>query len=66
MFPNVRAEMARRYLTVEDLSNLSGIKYSTLSQKLSGSRPLTLDEAVRIKTALSVEIPLEELFAERV
>ena len=65
MFPNLRAEMARRGLTVEDLAGLSGIKYSTLSQKLNGSRPLSFAETLKIKEALDVTIPLEVLFDEK-
>ena len=66
MFPNLKAEMARRGLTVKGLAVLAGIPYSTLSQKLKGARGLSYDEALKIKTALGVSIPLEILFSKEV
>lgn len=62
MYSNVKAELARRSLTVVDLSKMTGIRYMSLSNKLNGKAPLKLAEAMRIKTALAVDIPLEELF----
>lgn len=64
VYPNIKAEMARKNLTVEGLSLVSGIKFSTLSAKLNGKRDLTYPEAVKIKQALNVDIPLETLFVE--
>lgn len=63
MYSNVKAELARRDLTVVDLSRMTGIRYQTLADKINGKSPLTLEEAKKIKGALNVEIPLEELFA---
>lgn len=63
MYSNVKAELARRNLTVVDLSNMTGIRYQTLVDKINGKYPLTLDEAKKIKAALDVDIAIEELFA---
>ena len=63
MFPNVRAEMARRKLTVQGLSERTGIPYSTLAPKLRGDKPIKLDEAERIKAAINTEMPIEVLFS---
>ncbi len=63
MYSNVKAELARRNLTIVDLSRMTGIRYQTLADKINGKFPLTLDEAKKIKSSLGVEIPLEELFA---
>lgn len=63
MYSNVKAELARRNLTVVDLSNMTGIRYQTLVDKINGKYPLTLDEAKKIKAALNVDIAIEELFA---
>ena len=63
MYSNVKAELARRDLTIVDLSRMTGIRYQTLADKINGKFPLTLDEAKKIKNSLGVEIPLEELFA---
>lgn len=65
MYPNLRAEMARRGLTVEKMAELCGINYSAFSQILNGKRQLTWNVALRIKHVLDVDIPLEVLFAEK-
>lgn len=62
MYSNVKAEMARQGLTVVDLSNKTGIRYQSLTDKINGRSPLKLEEAQKIKKALAVKIPLEELF----
>ena len=62
MYSNVKAELARKGLTVIDLSKASGIKYMSLVNKLNGKTPLKLEEARRIKNALDVDLPLEKLF----
>jgi len=64
-FPNLNAEIARKGLTIEMLSVISGISYSSLSAKLAGRRKMSYEEALKIKNALGVDVPLETLFAER-
>lgn len=63
MYSNVKAELARKSLTVVDLSNKTGIRYQSLVDKINGKYPMTLEEAKTIKSALEVDIPMEELFA---
>lgn len=62
MYSNVKAELARKGLSVVDLSNMSGIKYMSLVNKLNGKTPLKLEEARTIKSVLDVDLPLEKLF----
>lgn len=62
MYSNVKAELARRSLSVIELSNMTGIRYMSLLNKLNGKAPLKLEEAQRIKKALEVDITLEKLF----
>ena len=64
MFPNLDAERARKKITLEMLAEELGLAVSTVSQKLKGKYPITLDEAKKIKNILGVDIPLEELFEE--
>ena len=64
MYSNVKAELARKSLTVVDLSNKTGIRYQTLVDKINGKYPVTLDEAKTIKSVLEVDTPLEELFEQ--
>lgn len=63
MYENVRAELARRQKTLVDLSNDTGIRYQTLSDKMRGNSPLLLKEAVAIKRAIGVDMSIEELFS---
>ena len=48
MYKNLKAEMARRDVTVKKLSDLTGIRYTTLASKLRGETFLTLPEALKI------------------
>lgn len=66
MYENVRVELARKNMTLVELSVATGIRYQTLSEKLRGNSELTLKEAVSIKAALGVDMPLEELFTTKV
>lgn len=63
MYSNLKAEMARKNLTIVDLSEKTGIRYNTLAAKLKGKYPLTLPEAIAIKKTLEVDLSIEELFA---
>lgn len=65
MFKNLRAEMVRKDIDVPKLAELIEMKVSALYSRLNGSTQLTFADAVRIKQALGVEMPLEELFEER-
>lgn len=69
MYPNVRAEFARKNLTlakaVEELEKLGiNMNVTTLSLKLNGKYPFTFNEAKAIKAITGAEIPLEKLFEE--
>ena len=64
MYPNVKAEMARQGLTQEPIARELKITVPTLSQKLSGKYPITLNEAKKIKAILKTDLPLEKLFEE--
>lgn len=66
MYPNLNAELSRRDLTVEKLALLIGMNYNTLRLKLKGERRLTFSEALSIKQALNVTIPLEVLFSTEI
>jgi plasmid maintenance system antidote protein VapI len=48
MYKNLKAEMARRDVSIQKLANLTGIRYQTLTAKLRGDTYLTLPEAIKI------------------
>ena len=66
MFNNVKAEMARKNVTIVELANATGIKYQALADKIRGDSSMTVADAIKIKSALGVDIPFEELFSEQV
>lgn len=63
MYPNLRAEIARKGMTVSELGQKIGMARTTIYDKYSGRTDFTLAEAVAVRTALNVDIPLDELFA---
>lgn len=64
MYPEVRAEMARKNITLKRMAHDRRINctLSTLSLKLNGKSPLLYREACAIKSILKSELPLEKLF----
>ena len=62
MYPNVRAEFARKKLTLEAVSEQMGITIGTLSAKLRGLYPLTLNEAKKIKEIIGTNMTIDDLF----
>lgn len=70
MYPNLRAELARRGITLEKLAELLDKTISTISLKMRGESPFTLNEAVKIKHYLEsirpfeAEMTIEILFQE--
>lgn len=64
MYPNLQAEMSRRNLNIRKFSMLLGMPYNSVREKLRGNRPLTFQEALKIKQTLCVDIPLEILFSQ--
>ena len=64
MYVNVMVELTRQRLTVKDLSDKSGIPYQTLRDKLQkpDGEGFTLKQGDNIRTALGVQMTLDELF----
>lgn len=64
MYLNVKAEMVRQGLQLKDISKALNKSVGTVSLKLNGKYPLTLNEAKKIKSVLQSDMPLETLFEE--
>jgi DNA-binding XRE family transcriptional regulator len=62
MYPNLRAEMARKRITNETMAKLLGINSSTMSAKLNEKGRLKLWEARKIHSVFFAEIDFVELF----
>jgi len=48
MYLNLKAEISRKNMTVKALAQLLGMRYCTLTGKINGKAPFTIDEAFRI------------------
>ena len=62
MYPNLRAEIARRNLTNAAVAAAIGLSESQFSLKMNGKFPFTLKEAIAIKSFLMTTLTIEELF----
>lgn len=69
MFPNLRAEIARRGLTFAQVANgvvdADGVPFNSVthfSLKMNGKYPFTLDEAFAIKKFLNTKLSIDVLF----
>ena len=62
MFPNLKAEMARRDLNIHDLADLVFVSYTTMWAWLNDRRAISLNMAIKIRDALGLEMSVEELF----
>lgn len=62
MYRNAKAEMVRAGLTLAAVAEKMGIAIGTLSQKLNGKYPITVNEAKQFKKIVKSEQPLEVLF----
>lgn len=61
-YPNLRAEMARRNISVKQLAETLGVNRDTVTRKLSKRSPLYLDEAFQISKILFPDIDFNYLF----
>lgn len=64
MYPNLRAEIARRKLKMADVAEAIGLSETHFSLKMNGKYGFTLKEAFEIKKFLGTKMPLDELFME--
>jgi len=68
MYANLKAELAHRKITAQDLATVLGISRPAVCLKLNGRRVLTFGEALKIKQFLKADAPdapdapMEELF----
>lgn len=62
-YPNLAAEMARKGITITELSKELGVTRSTLYEKLKGKIRLSLEDMQAIKAALNDDsLTLDYLF----
>lgn len=64
MYPNLNAEISRKNITIEDMAKAIDKSVNTMYAKLRGQYPITLTEAVKIKTCIGTNLSLDVLFSE--
>lgn len=62
MFPNLRAELARKNLNLGNFAKIIGMAEPSINKKMNGRHEFKLDEMLNIKKCLGVDMPLDELF----
>jgi len=64
-YANLLAEMARANIANQDIATLLNKTVSTVSTKINGKYPFTLDEAVKIKEHLFNDKDISYLFEKQ-
>lgn len=64
MYPNLRAEMARSGISVEEMAKGIEISVRTLHDKLSGRTDFTFSQAIKIRARFFPGCELEYLFTK--
>lgn len=62
MYPNLRAELARKGWTAAYLGSLLEISPSNMSMRMNGKMEFSLSEALSIRNLLGVDMTIDELF----
>lgn len=65
VYAQVMVEMYLKGMDSLTLSRKTGMSYPTLRRKLRGDGAIRLEEAMRIRSALECDLPLEKLFERR-
>ena len=63
-YANLRAEMARKNVTIKNVAEILGVRSDAAGRKLSGKTKINLDEAIEIQEKLFPEASLKYLFEE--
>lgn len=61
-YANLRAEMARKNITIKDIENILDVNRDTVRRKLSRRSPIYLDEAFKIQKTFFPDKDLKTLF----
>lgn len=72
MYAVIDEAMTEQNMTTRKLCENAGLNYSTMVPKINGRKTphstgeITISQAVKIKRALKLDMPLEEIFAEAI
>ena len=62
-YSNLKAEMARKDITIESMAQMLGIHRNSVANKLNGASSFTIEEAMKIRSSFLPELEYEYLFA---
>lgn len=65
IYPNLRAEMARKDITIQEIATKLNKQGGTISEKFSGKKGFYLREAFAIQRIFFPDLSLEYLFEEK-
>lgn len=64
-YPRLEAEIVKRGIRKTEIRKRLGVNHTTLSEKLNGKRPFTLEQGLFIWETWFHDVPIEELFRKR-
>lgn len=59
---NLRGEMAKRRVSIEDIANLLGIHRNSAANKVNGESPFSFEQSVKIQERFFPDLELKYLF----
>ena len=59
---NLRGEMAKKRVSIEDISNLLGIHRNSVANKLNGESSFSIEQSFKIQEMYFPELDLKYLF----
>lgn len=63
MYGNLKAEMARRDLSMTDVGQMCGLSLQAISRRFQGKIPFSIDDAIAIRKQMGLEtMRVEYLF----
>ena len=60
---NLRAEMARKKISIEEMADFLGIHRNSVANKINGSSSFSIEESVKIQEKYFPELGLKYLFS---
>lgn len=63
---NLRGEMAKRRVSIEDIADLLGIHRNSVANKVNGESPFSFEQSVKIQEKFFPDLELKYLFRKEV
>lgn len=63
VYSNLKAEMARKDITIESMAQMLGIHRNSVANKLNGASSFSIEEAMKIQDSFFQDLEYKYLFA---